>query len=271
MNNLAQVPLLRWWLSLAILVLLLQASDPGRAQSITSLDGIGQGPSDWQQFLKPRIPPYLECTLFTGGVEAGGLSPERYQALLEGLEAQQSVTHGVSLVGRVSGIELLIHGNFSNPLQPSDTGRPRLNFARLQGGLRLSPLPQLDVTILGGRDVGDSSAAVIEGDTRYSMFLSSEHPTTFSTSTVHDYQNGVTSSEIDFRSILFNGNRLAVYAGPGGQVYGGGIVPNTQGQGGAIIGAMLRQYNLGIEVQSGYGNAGEYTQLSLFKGFSIRE
>jgi len=271
MNNLVQIQLRRWWLSLAVAILIVAVPNAVHAQSVSSLGQIGQSGDDWRRLLEPRIPPYLECTLFTGGVEAGGFSPQRYQALLQGIEAEQTVTHGIAIVGRVTGVELLIHGNFSNPLQPNDTGAPRLNFARLQGGIRLKPLPQLDVTILGGNDLGDSSAAVIEGDIRYSMFLSSEHPTTFSTSTVHDYQNGVSSSEIDFRSILLNGNRLAVYAGPGGQVYGGGIVPNTQGQGGAILGAMLRQYNLGIEVQSGYGNAGEYTQLSLFKGFSIRE
>jgi len=271
MNNLVQIQLRRWWLSFAVAILIMAAPGAVRAQAISPFDTSGQSGDDWRRFLEPRVPPYLECTLFTGGIEAGGFSPERYQALLEGIEADQSVTHGVALVGRVTGVELLIHGNFSNPLQPSDTGHPRLNFARLQGGIRLTPLPELDVTLLGGSDVGDSSAAVIEGDTRYTMFLSAEHPTTFSTATVHDYQNGVTSSEIDFRSILVNSNRLALYAGPGGQLYGGGIVPTTQGQGGAILGAMLRRYNLGIEVQSGYGNAGEYTQLTLFKSFSIRE
>jgi hypothetical protein len=270
MTNPAYLRFNRLFFVAAISILLLPAPRTAHAQSISTLDAIGQSP-DWRRFLQPTMPPHLDCTLFTGGIEAGGFSPQRYQAIIEGTEVEQSLTHGIGLVGRVTGVELLIHGNFSNPLQPSNTGRPRLNFARLQAGFRLKPLAELDVTILGGSDVGDSSAAVIEGDIRYSMFLASEHPTTVSTSTLHDYQNGITSAEIDFRSILFTRTSLAMYAGPAGQIYGGGIVPVTQGQGGGIVGAMLRRYNFGIELQSGYGNAGEYTQLSIFKGFSVRE
>jgi len=271
MTNPSHLEYRRWLPFIIIALLMWPAPRAAHAQSLSALDAIGQSPDDWRRFLLPATPPHLDVSLFTGGIEAGGFSPERYQVIVEGVEAEQSITRGLSLVGRATGIELWTHGNFSNPLQPSTTGKARLNFARLQGGIRLKPIKDLEVTILGGRDAGDSSAAVIEGDIRYSMLTRSEHPTSVSATTVHDYENGITSSEIDFRSMLFIGNSLAIYVGPGGQLYGGGIIPHLQGQGGAIVGAMLRRYNLGIELQSGYGNAGEYTQLSIFKGFSVRE
>jgi hypothetical protein len=192
-------------------------------------------PSHLSQFFELALPPHLDATPFAGGVEAGGFSPERYQVLDQGLQLEQSVTKGISLAGRVTGYQLFIHGNFSNPLQPNADPKARLNFARLQGGVELSLLPDTHLFVLCGRDVGDSTASNIEGDLYSWLLAGTAHPSNVLVSVTHDYGNGITSSETDFRVIILSGADYSAYLGAGGAIYGGGLIPVVQGQGGAIL------------------------------------
>lgn len=225
----------------------------------------------FDRLLEPEQPPKLGVNLFAGGLEAGGFSPERYQVSYQGVQLEQGVTQGIGLVGRATGYQLFIHGNFSNPLQPTARPSARLNFARLQGGLELTPLAGSQLYILGGRDVGDSNATSIEGDLVSWLFASTAHPSNVLVSLLHDYQNGVTDSETDLRVISLSRTNYYVYLGAGGAIYGGGLISTAQGQGGVILGAYHRPFGLGLDLQSGYGSAGQYTQLVLYKTFSLTE
>ena len=90
--------------------------------------------------------------------------------------------------------------------------------------------------------MGDSSAAVIQGDFSSWLFTHTHHPLNFSFSASHDYENQVTSSEIDLRMVAFStANYLGTFGG------GGAIIPrrsNQQrwgGQGGPDLGIYFRK------------------------------
>ncbi len=85
----------------------------------------------------------------------------------EGLQLQQTVTPYFGVVGRITGYQLWVGDDFNNPLAPStNTHQPRLNFARLQGGVRIRTLSGDDAHLLGGGDVGDSHAVTSRATTR---------------------------------------------------------------------------------------------------------
>ena len=151
-------------------------------------------------FFEPANPQVLDAILF-----GGGFGSQDYGAVQEGFQLEQTVTPYIGVVGRVTGYQLWIGDHFNNPLAPATfTHQARLNFARLQGGVELTLYPGTTLFLLGGGDVGDSSAAVIEGDYSSWLFTHTHHPLNFSFSASHDYENHVTSSEIDLRMVAFS-------------------------------------------------------------------
>ena len=208
--------------------------------------------------------PHLDVTFF-----GGGLASEDYYLTDEGIQLEQSITEGIGIVGRATGYQLWIEKNATSPLAPSNKVANRLNFGRFEGGFDLSPATGFNFVLLGGHDVGDSDAWVIESDISMWFFLADPHPVNIYIAPVHDFQNDVTSSEIDFRVVATQTPDWILLLGAGGQVFGGGFVDGIEGEGGPIVGIYNRLYQLGADLQFGYGSPGFYGELNLYKTLSL--
>jgi hypothetical protein len=243
---------------LLVLICALGWTGSARAQLLQNL---------YPGFLEPANPQVLDAVLF-----GGGFGSQDYGAVQEGLQLQQTVTPYFGVVGRITGYQLWVGGDFNNPLAPSTNAHePRLNFARLQGGAQFALYPGTTLTLLGGGDVGDSHAVTIEGDYSSWLFTHTHHPLNFSFSANHNYENHVTDAEIDLRMVAFStANYLGTFGG-GGAVYQGGQITSAGGQGGPDLGIYFRKWGLGIDVQGGYGTAGGFGQLSFIKQFDFVE
>jgi hypothetical protein len=190
----------------------------------------------------------------------GGFVSDKYGVLQEGFQGEQSITRYIGLVARATGYQLWEGQGFANPLTPNGSPQSRLNFGRFQGGLDFLITPTTHLYLLGGKDAADSHATSIEGDISTWLFVHSLHPISFMTSTVHDYQNNVTSSSIDIRTVVASTENFLFTAGGGGALYGGGFVPGVQGQGGPDLGVYYRPLRIGIDIQ-----------IALYKQFSWTE
>ena len=218
-------------------------------------------------FFQPASPQILDAILF-----GGGFGSQDYGAVQEGFQLQQTITPYIGLVGRVTGYQMWIGDHFNNPLAPATaTHQSRLNFGRLQGGLEFALYPGTTLYLLGGGDVGDSHAAVIEGDYSSWLFTHTHHPINFSFSASHNYENHITSSEIDLRMVALSTANYRGTAGGGGANVQGGQIVDPGGQGGPDLGIYFRKYAFGIDVQAGYGNAGGFGQISFIKQFDFVE
>lgn len=220
----------------------------------------------YPNFFRPAKPEVLDVIAF-----GGGFGSEKYGTIQEGLQLDQSITRYVGVVGRVTGYQLWIGENFDNPLVPGAGHRRRLNFARILGGAEFDLYPGTTLFVLGGGDVGDSTASVIEGDGSSWLLTHSRHPVNFSFSANHDYQNHATASEIDLRAVVTSTDTYLITAGGGGAIYGGGVISSVAGQGGPDLGIYFRKYALGLALQGGYGNAGGFGQLSIIKQWDFPE
>jgi hypothetical protein len=208
--------------------------------------------------------PHLDATFF-----GGGFVSEDYYLTDEGIQLEQSITEGLGIVGRATGYQLWIEKNSTSPLAPSNHSANRLNFGRFQAGFDLSPWQGFNFVLLGGHDVGDSDAWTIESDISMWFLLASDHPFNVFIAPVHDFQNNVTSSEIDFRLVAMQSPDWILLLGAGGQVFGGGFISGLQGEGGPIVGIYNRVYQLGADLQFGYGSPGFYGELNIYKVLSI--
>ena len=232
--------------------------DDLETKSLKSLYQIGR--------LTSPAPPHLDVTLF-----GGGLASEDYYLTDEGIQLEQSITEGIGIVGRATGYQLWIEKNASSPLAPSNHTVNRLNFGRFQGGFDLSPMPGFNFVFLGGHDIGDSDAWTVESDISMWLLLANPHPINVFIAPVHNFQNDVTSSEIDFRAVAMQTPDWILLLGAGGSVYGGGFINGLAGQGGPIVGIYNRLYQIGADLQFGYGSPGVYGEVTLYKAFSIPE
>ena len=208
--------------------------------------------------------PHLDATLF-----GGGLASEDYYLTDEGIQLEQSITEGIGIVGRATGYQLWIEKNATSPLEPSNQTVNRLNFGRFQAGFDVSPVAGLNIVMLGGHDVGDSDAWTIESDISMWFLLSSAHPINVFVAPLHNFQNDVTSSEIDFRVVAMQTPDWILLLGAGGQVFGGGFISGLEGEGGPIIGVYNRIYQMGADLQFGGGSPGAYGELNLYKTLSF--
>jgi hypothetical protein len=201
----------------------------------------------------------------------GGYGSDKYGTAQEGFQLEQSVTKYIGVFGRLTGYQLWIGGGFDSPLNPGSGHQARLNFGRAQGGLDFNLWPGTHFFISGGKDFGDSHATVIEGDLSSWFLLHSFHPINFSFSSIHDYQNGVTSTEVDIQAILLSREKYLIMAGGGGAFYMGGFVSGTDGQGGPDLSFYYRPWELGWSAQAGYGSAHQYGQLTMYKELDFTE
>lgn len=220
----------------------------------------------YPNFLTFKRPGNLSMVLF-----GGGYISDQAGVTQEGFQLEQTITPYIGIFGRATGYQLFVGHGFSNPLDPKTGPSSRYNFGRFQGGLDFAVYPGSHLFISGGRDGGDSHASVIEGDFNSWLFAHSPHPLNFSFNSIHDYENGVTSTEIDLRAVVLSTERLLVLAGGGGAFFAGGITDGTAGQGGPDVTVFYRPWQLGFATQFGYGSSKQYGQLTMFRQFGWNE
>ena len=226
------------------------------------------------QFFQNTYPGYfsllqpgrLDITTF-----GGGFISDKYGDLQEGVQVEQSLTPYLGVFGRATGYQLWIGEGFDSPLDPGSGHEARLNFGRFQGGVDFTLYPGTHLWMSGGRDVGDSDANIIEGDFSSWLCLHSLHPVNFSFSSMHNFQNEVTSTEIDLQAIVWSAEKYMILVGGGGAMYQGGFLDSWQGQGGPDLGFYYRPWDMGVTAQAGYGTAHQYGQISMYKRLSFFE
>jgi len=240
-----------------------------------SLAGVafGQGAT-----AEPSAPPtqpgpltLLSPETLNVSIYGGGYVSADYATTEQGLQVTQSITKSIGLVGRATGYQLYIHGDFDNPLNPGTGHESRLNFGRFQGGFDFQLFEGTHLSILGGGDVGDSDGANAEEDFSTWLFQRSPHAINLAASSIYDTQNRVLSNEIDLRAIAYSNPSYTLLAGGGGAIYAAGFVHGVAGQGGPIVGLYLPKWSCGIDIQSGYGSAQEYGEITLYKELKWRE
>jgi hypothetical protein len=182
----------------------------------------------------------------------------------------------VGLVGRVSAYQIYRGDGYDTPFPFKDIdvfarGTPR-NFGRFEGGIDLLPFQGTSITILGGRDVGDSRTSLIDGEFSSWILFHSPHPINFQFS-LTAYLQGETrnSSRIDLRTIAFSNGKFMLLLGAGGAIWGGGG-EDLQGQAGPDISVFLNAWLTQVDLQIGYGGAPHtYGLISISKHFGWDE
>jgi len=217
----------------------------------------------YPNFFEVAAPGRFSLTLF-----GGGFLSDEYATTQQGVQFEQSLTRYVGLVGRIAGYQLYEGSGFDNPLSPGAGPSARLNFGRFQGGIDFAITPTTHVFVLGGDDGGNSHNANFEGDISSWLLVHSQHPLNLLVSSVYSWQNNITSNSIDLRAVLLSTENYMLMAGGGGAIYGGGFVSGVAGQGGPDLGAYFRPWQVGADLQAGYGSPHQYVQLTLYKQFS---
>jgi hypothetical protein len=211
-------------------------------------------------------PPHVGVTLF-----AIGYGNEKYGSTQEGFQLEQSVNSISSLVGRAAAFQILKGTiGYDSPLPPVPRSATR-DFGLFQGGVDITPFQGTSLVLLGGEDVGDSDAPVIEGDFSNWFGIHTIHPSNISFTCSHYYENGVTSSTYDVRTMAMSTANFILLLGGGGAIWGGGSLASVEAHGGPEIGIFLRQHHLSIEVQAGYGSAHTYGVVSVSRQFNFEE
>ena len=248
-------------LGFGICAALALALTPGAARAQSSFSNL------YPDFFKIQQPGQLDATGFLGGYVS-----DKYGTTQEGFQLEQSVTRYVGVFGRLTGYQLWIGEGFDSPLQPGAGHFARLTFGRGQGGVDLTLYQGTHLFISGGKDFGDSNADIIEGDFSSWLMLHSLHPVNISFSAIHNFENQVTSTEIDIQAILMSTEKYIVMAGAGGAMYRGGFVAGSgEGQGGPDLAFYYRPWRLGFGAQAGYGNAHQYGQITMYKELTLPE
>lgn len=248
---------MRRWICLAAAIGLLSslgAVSPAHAQ----LSGLYPG------FMTIVHPSHLDVTLF-----GGGFGSDKYGVIQEGFQVEQSVTPYLGVFGRATGYQLFVGDESSSPFNPSAAHSARLNFGDLQGGVDFKLYPGTSLFLSGGHGVGDSDGVIIEGDFSTWLMPHSPHPLNFSFSSLHDFQNQVTSTAIDIQVVVLSTEQWLTMVGGGGAFYAGGFLSGAAGQGGPDLSFYYRPWKVGLALQGGYGSSNGYGQLSLYKLLSF--
>jgi hypothetical protein len=226
----------------------------------------GTSPELFSNMFESQSPGQLSLLLYGGGYWS-----TEYASTQQGFQLEQSLTKGVSLVGRASGYQLYLGGGFDDPLDPGTGHESRLNFGRLEGGFDLSPIQGTYLYLLGGADIADSHAAVAEADFSTWMFRERPHPLNLMMSVSYNSQNMITSGEVDLRLILHSDEQVVLTGGLSGAGFAGGFVHGFSTQAGAILGAYAPKWQIGLDGQLGYASTSIYGQIAIFKRFQWAE
>ncbi|MGA6972443.1 MAG: hypothetical protein WBY93_12480 [Candidatus Binatus sp.] len=220
----------------------------------------------YSDFFTPANPLHLSMTLFASAIG----NESRYAATHEGFQLEQTLNPYIDVIGRVSGYQIYQGAGWDNPLTVHPGTRPR-NFGVFMGGIDLLPFQGTSLAILGGRDVGDSSGARIEGDFSSWLMLHSRHPTNVSFTGDHFYNNGQSSGMIDARVVVLSSRELTWLVGAGGQLWGGGSEPHIMKEFGPDLGLFFRRWQTSVDLQGGYGNNHGYGTIAVSHHFGWDE
>lgn len=244
------------------------AQAPASTTATPPVSGGGAVAPAYSDFFEIAEPGQFSVTGFGGAFRA-----DRYATTQQGVQFEQGITNYIGIVGRVTGYQLYIGQGFEDPLEPNNLqhSSARLNFVRLQGGIDFSPYPLTRIYVLGGKDAGDSDAASVEGDVSSWVKSYSKHPLNIAASSNYNYQNKVINNEVDLRLVALATENYMFFVGGGGAMYNGGFVKGLQGQGGIDLGAYLQRFQIGIDLQGGYGSPGWYGEVNLYGTFSIQD
>jgi hypothetical protein len=217
-------------------------------------------------FFTPANPQHLGLTVFASAIG----NESKYAATHEGFQLEQTLNPYVGVIGRVSGYQIYQGAGWDNPLSDHPATRPR-NFGVFMGGIDLLPFQGTSLAILGGRDVGDSSGARIEGDFSSWILLHSRHPINVSFTGDHFYNNGQSSGMIDVRVVMSSSREITWLLGAGGQLWGGGPEPHIMKEFGPDLGLFFRQWQTSLDLQAGYGNNHGYGTIAVSHHFGWDE
>jgi hypothetical protein len=221
----------------------------------------GNAPADaLADFFTLQNPGHFGLTAFFSG-----FGSDTYATTSGGFQLEQSVTRYLGLIGRVSASQVYQGKGYNSPFVTEATGVR--TFERLEGGVDLRPTSTISLTLLAGSDVGNSNAAVVEGDFSSWWLVYSHHPVNGAFSSIHFFENSVTSNQVDLRAVVYATGRWLLLAGGGGAIWGGGTVGKPNGQGGVDLGLFLREMHTSIDLQSGYGSSHLYGLLSVSTSF----
>jgi hypothetical protein len=220
----------------------------------------------YSDFFTLANPQHLSLTLFASAIG----NESRYAATHEGFQLEQTLNPYIGVVGRVSGYQIYQGAGWDNPLTIHPGTRPR-NFGVFMGGIDLLPFQGTSLAILGGRDVGDSNGARIEGDFSSWIALHSRHPINLSFVGDHFYNNGQSSGLIDVRVVMSSWRELTWLLGAGGQLWGGGPEPHIMKEFGPDLGLFFRRWQTSVDLQAGYGNNHGYGTISVTHHFGWDE
>ena len=216
-------------------------------------------------FFEMQNPGRFSLRFFGVGYGAG-----KYGTTHGGLELDQTITRELGIVGRAIAYQVYHGTGFDSPLTPANRSSPR-DFGLFQGGSSYSPFQGTTFTLLGGYNVGDADGPVFENDFSSWLWLQSRHPVNLAYGTSHYWQNGVTNGLLDFRMVAFSTGRLLLLLGVGGAIWGGGSVGQAKGQGGPDLGVFLREWQVSLDLQAGYGSSRTYGMMSVSRSFGWDE
>jgi hypothetical protein len=206
----------------------------------------------------------LSLTLFGSGFGA-----DTYATTQAGFQLEQSITHYVAAVGRVTAYPVYQGEGYNSPFVTEAVGTRTIE--RFQGGIDITPVQGVSLVVLGGHDVSNADAPVIEGDFSCWLFLHSRHPIDLSFTSTHFYENGITSNLIDLCTIVYSTGKWLFLAGGGGAIWGGGTEGKPNDQGGPDLGICFREWDIRIDLQSGYGSSHMYGLVAVSKTLGCDE
>lgn len=219
----------------------------------------------FSDFVTPASPGHFTATTF-----ASAYGSPAYGASHEGIELGQTVTRRLGAMIRLSSYQLYHGFAFDTPFA-ARPGAPFF-FGRFEGGVDLNPAYGVHLTLLGGRDFGDSHSTVIEESASGWLGVHSAHPVNLAVTSSHYFENSLTNGFIDVRTIALSTGRLMLMAGAGAIIWGGRTVKGSaKVQGGPDLALYLRDWKLRVDLQAGYGNDHEYGMLTLSRSFDWEE
>jgi hypothetical protein len=180
-----------------------------------------------------------------------------------------------------------VHPEHGLPFLPASPWAGVRNFGRFEGGIDLIPFQGTNLVIFGGEDVGSSHGPVVDGRFSTWILLHSLKPINLSFDGAHYYHNGLSGGRIDLQIVTFSSDQMAVLAGVGGAIWGGGPEQSNgqqsingpptprnilHGQCGPDIGAFVMPLHVRIDLQIGYGgDQHTYDLLSISRTFGWDE
>ena len=240
-------------IAVCVIAVMVIRVEPGKAETLG-------------EFVEPADPQHLGLTLF-----GMGFGSPLYGTTHAGIELNQTITKRIGPVVRLSGYQLYQGSGFDNPIGAHPREAAPFFFGRIEGGIDVSPWEGGDISVLGGKDWGDSHSTVIDGSISSWFLIRSAHPISFSGESSHYYENNVTNGVIDLRTVAASTGQLLLFAGTGCIIWGGGTAKGPKLDMGPDLGVFLRSLRIRIDLQAGYGSTHAYGFVTFSRHFDWDE